>query len=232
MNLLEKALRKIEYFFKVSWNRILTIIENIENIKWYIERKIVKICKYAETYFKQVSYYIRTGKAKADKILSFHQEDVVCITKKKEEKEYFFGRRWQIVRLENNFCFGIFSEDLKLNDSIMFPLALEILLTKLGFIPRSVGADCGYWSDENIKVCFDANIETIAIQPKGRKKHLIKDMDKREACYNHRSGIEPVIGHLKQKGLGQSKMKTDKGTLMEGLRSFIAFNLKKLISLV
>ncbi len=232
MKLLEKALRKIEYFFKVSWDGILTIIESIKNVKWYIERKVMKICRYAEKYFKQVKHYVRTGKAKADKILSFHQRDVACITKKKEEKEYFFGRRWQVIRLDNNFCFGIYNEDLKLNDSITFPLALEIILTKLGFIPKCVGADCGYWSDENKDVCLEANIETIAIQPRGRKRHLIEDIEQREKIYNHRSGIEPVIGHLKKNGLGRSTKKTDKGTLLEGLKSFIAFNLKKLIRLM
>ena len=201
-------------------------------MKWYIERKVEKICNYAMKYFKQVWHYVRTGNAVANKILSFHQNEVACITKEKDDKKYFFGRRWQIIRLENNFCFGINSDDLKLNDAVTFPLALEIMVTKLGFIPASVGADCGYWSDENKDVCIDAGIKTIAIQPKGRKRHLIENEEEREQMYNHRSGIEPVIGHLKKNGLGKSTRKTDKGTLLEGLKSFIAFNLKKLVSLI
>ena len=40
--------------------------------------------------------------------------------------------------------------------------------------------------------------------------------------------VEPIIAHLKMRGMGKSKMKTDKGTKLEGQRAILSLNLARL----
>ena len=46
---------------------------------------------------------------------------------------------------------------------------------------------------------------------------------------NRRAGIEPRIGHLKLRGLGKSRMKSDIGDLISGNRSALSYNLALLM---
>ena len=51
-----------------------------------------------------------------------------------------------------------------------------------------------------------------------------------EILYNRRSGIEPLIGHIKQGGqLGQSRMKSDSTIEASGYSSLLGFNLRQTI---
>ena len=46
---------------------------------------------------------------------------------------------------------------------------------------------------------------------------------------DRRAGIEPRIAHLKTRGLGRSRMKTDLGDLISGYRSALSYNLSLLM---
>ena len=89
-------------------------------------------------------------------------------------------------------------------------------------------SDRGMSSIENLEICLSAGIEKIAIQPKGKAKALVSPRDHR-ALANRRAGIEPRIGHLKTRGLGRSRMKTDAGDLISGYRSALSWNLSLLM---
>jgi hypothetical protein len=95
-------------------------------------------------------------------------------------------------------------------------------------MPKTYGTDRGMSSVENLELCLSAGIEKIAIQPKGRASALVNRQDLREFS-NRRAGIEPRIGHLKNRGLGQSRMKTDSGDLISGYRSALSWNLSLLM---
>ncbi|MCX6102931.1 MAG: hypothetical protein NT000_06670 [Proteobacteria bacterium] len=94
--------------------------------------------------------------------------------------------------------------------------------------PKSYGSDRGMYSNQNLELCLSAGVEKIAIQPKGRNKPLVSRQDHQELS-NRRAGIEPRIGHLKTRGLGQSKMKSDNGDLISGYRSALSWNLSLLM---
>ncbi len=66
------------------------------------------------------------------------------------------------------------------------------------------------------------------IQPRGKTKALVGKQD-RQALYNRRAAIEPCIGHLKTRGLGRSRMKSDLGDLISGYRSALSWNLSLLM---
>ena len=54
--------------------------------------------------------------------------------------------------------------------------------------------------------------------------------ESQEKLANRRSGIEPLIGHAKQKGqLGRSRMKSDKSIESSGYTSILGFNLRQFI---
>lgn len=66
-----------------------------------------------------------------------------------------------------------------------------------------------------------------------QRPHTVKqneDIDLLEDLHNRRSGIEPLIGHVKQGGqLGRSRMKSDAATLAAGYGSILGFNLRQMI---
>lgn len=250
----KKALNDFKsYFFEKNQNKKMAILKSLtkrigiflENalacfkkismpkVKWYIQKKLNKIIKYGRIYIKQVRHYCRTGRACPGKLLSFHLENVTSIQKGKEHKKYEFGEVWQIGRLDGNFCFGIFNvNDLKYNDSTAAKDIIEKVVIKIKSDLESIAADRSYWSDDNINSVDSLGISEQAIHPKGNKEWRVSDSNLVETFINRRAGIEPIIGHLKKLGLGKSRMKTDIGTRAEGARSFIAFNIKKIINAI
>jgi len=94
--------------------------------------------------------------------------------------------------------------------------------------PKSYGTDRGMYSAENLEYCLSSDIEKIAIQPKGKGQSLVSKKDQKELS-DRRAGIEPRIAHLKARGLGRSRMKTDLGDLISGYRSALSYNLTHLM---
>jgi hypothetical protein len=95
-------------------------------------------------------------------------------------------------------------------------------------MPKSYGTDRAMSSIENLELCLSAGIDRIAIQPKGQASALVGRQDLRELA-NRRAGIEPRIGHLKTRGMGRSRMKSDAGDLISGYRSALSWNLSLLM---
>lgn len=76
------------------------------------------------------------------------------------------------------------------------------------------------------------DVAEIGIQrPKNLKKDsklISKEIE--EKLVNRRSGIEPLIGHVKHGGqLGRSRMKSDETIESSGYTSVLGFNLRQLI---
>ena len=249
---INKALKDFrKYFFEKDLNKKMAILSAISKrvsilidnslkafekiympkAKWYIKKKLEKIEKYAAIYIKQVQIFCRTGHACKNKILSFHIENVTTIQKGKEHKKYEFGEIWQVGRLDGNFCYGKFSNsDLNFHDSSAIKTMLETLVVNIDSEIKTFSADRGYFSENNFDALESLGIEEQGIHPKGNAKWRITDQDYAVDLINRRAGIEPIISHLKKLGLGKSKMKTDVGTRAEGARSFISFNIRKILS--
>ena len=75
---------------------------------------------------------------------------------------------------------------------------------------------------------FFAKTKQIAIQPKGNGQSLLNKKDQKRLS-DRRAGIEPRIAHLKTRGLGRNRMKTDLGDLISGYRSALSYNLSLLM---
>ncbi len=57
-------------------------------------------------YLSDVQSFLNTGSMTAGKILSFHLDQVCCITKNKPEKKHQFGRAFQLARNKVIFLFA------------------------------------------------------------------------------------------------------------------------------
>mgnify|MGYP006310375081 CR=1 FL=1 len=119
-------------------------------------------------------------------------------------------------------------KNVKISDQNCVEKSLGLHLDSFQDGPRTYATDRGMWSEENICHCIMAGIEKIGIQPKGKSKSKVTQKDYK-LLKNRRAGIEPRIAHLKSRGLGKSRMKSDIGDLISGYRAALSYNLSHLI---
>ena len=97
---------------------------------------------------------------------------------------------------------------------------------------ESFGTDKGYYSNANQKyLTVEKSISLVHLQKPGMDLKSLPETDQVEklAMTNRRSGIEPLIGHIKRKGqLRKSRMKTDQSTLASGYAAVGGFNLRQI----
>jgi hypothetical protein len=201
-------------------NPVLTACMNLDKsfvnkMPWNHKKTINQIKASAVQFLKDVHTFLIEGAMVPTKILSFHLNDVMCCTKKKLGKKYQFGRIFQLGRIGGNFMFVKKSTSTHMPDKS----SLDGVMQEHGqiFGPvgiNSVSTDKGYYSDKNEKLLVNKDVKEIGIQrPANIKKVHPKPVSKEceENLINRRSGIEPLIGHLKHGGqMGRSRMKSDK----------------------
>ena len=201
---------------------------------WGIKRTIEQINTLAEQYIVDVDYFLTERMVAPAKALSFHLKEVACFTKGKLGKKYQFGRCIQLGRIDGNFLFVTKSTSVQMSDKTSLPAIIECHQELFdGAVINSVGTDKGYYSAGNEKYLQVKGVNEIAIQrPKNIKKLPLNPLskDREEELVNRRSGIEPLIGHVKQGGqLGRSRMKSDKGIESSAYTAVLGFNLRQLI---
>jgi transposase, IS5 family len=212
-----------------------TLSERVINkMKWNYARTVCQIKKLAKQYLKDVKVFLNTGCIVASKRMSFHLKEVSCFTKGKLGKKYQFGRGFQVGRIKGNFFFVAKCETVQMPDKTSMPLVIkehERIFDKAQI--KSVGTDKGYYSKKNEKLLLKKGVDEIGMQrpwniKKPRQKILIKERE--EELVNRRSGIEPLIGHLKQGWqLGRSRMKSDKTIEASGYATVLGFNMRQII---
>lgn len=176
---------------------------------------------------KDIRYFIKNQKMKAGKILSLSRDMVICIRKGKVGKLNEFGRKWFVGKLRGNYAFGFSPmDDVRLEDSESMEMGLKHFNQIFNSSPESVTGDQGFWSDNNIVACLVSEVREIGIHPRGKLSWLVND-DEIERLKNRRASTEGIIGHVKMRGMGKSKMKSDEATLLEGQRSILSLNLSR-----
>ena len=206
----------------------------IAKAPWGIKRTIEQINTLAEQYITDVNYFLTERMIAPAKALSFHLKEVACFTKGKLGKKYEFGRCIQLGRIDGNFLFVTKSTSVQMSDKTSLPAIIECHQELFnGATINSVGTDKGYYSAANEKYLQAKGVNEIAIQrPRNIKKQPINPLSKEreEELVNRRSGIEPLIGHVKHGGqLGRSRMKSDKGIESSGYTAVLGFNMRQLI---
>lgn len=176
----------------------------------------------------QIGYWLSTGKVATDKIISLWKIVPKAISKNKIGKPVEFGRKWIVNCYRGGYMLLMAHSNPKISDPDCVIESLSLHKRIFNEAPKSYGTDRGMYSAQNLELCLSAGIEKIAIQPKGKAQPLVRRRDHQELS-NRRAGIEPRIGHLKTRGLGRSRMKTDSGDLISGYRSALSWNLSLLM---
>ncbi len=211
--------------------QIVSAIYNIESIlknyelPWNYKKDLDQLNNVAPVLLDQINYFIKNGKVAPNKILSLHAKEVKCISKGKAGKPYEFGRRFFAGRLPGNYVMAFTGESCDLEDAHSMDIALKDYQEIFDREPDSVAGDQGFWSRDNLKVCEE--IKEVGITPRGHKNWKVPE-SKIEEIMTRRSKVEPIIGHLKKRGMGKSKMKSDQTTKQAGQRSALSLNLSRL----
>lgn len=168
------------------------------------------------------------------KIFSLHRDDVDCFNKMKHHKACEFGRQFQIGRIGGNFVWSIPNHSIRMHDPECFKPMIRAHLNLFGVPIESAGTDKGYYAKDNEKFALDLKIKDVAVQKPNRK--LIDPPDnpitpeRLQELINRRSGIEPIIGHLKRRWqMGRSRMKLDRTTESSGFTAMLGWNLHQLM---
>jgi hypothetical protein len=207
--------------------------EQIDKMPCNYKRAINQIRESARQYLKDVKTFLRTGSIVMGKRLSFHLREVACFTKGKPGKKYQFGRAFQLGRILGNFCIVSKCLSTQMPDKKSLAPVLKEHHQLFGTAPHSVSTDKGYYSGQNEKLLLKKGVTEIGIQrPHNIKSPHPKPLtpERQEQLINRRSGIEPLIGHMKHGGqLGRSRMKSDKAIESSGYTSVLGFNMRQLI---
>lgn len=195
--------------------------------KWNIKRDLEQVTKTGPALLKQIRHFINKRVVAKGKILSLHAKEVKCISKGKAGKPYEFGRKFFVGRLPGNYAFAFTDDDFALEDAHSLEKGLNQFEEIFSKSPNSVSGDQAFWSRPNLKACKERKITEIGINPRGHKGWKIPD-EKIEEIKTRRSKVEPIIGHLKKRGMGRSKMKSDKMTKLDGQRSALSLNLSRM----
>ena len=202
--------------------------KQIKALPWNIRADIKQIREKSWRYLLDVAHFIRTNSIKAGKILSWHCQEVACISKKKAGKEIEFGRQVQLGRIGGNFIISFSSTEVRMEDKKSVDLVIEEHAEIFGpEVLKSIGADKGYHSGKNIAYAESKGINADGMQRPHNVKKFVKE-DVALPLRDRRAGIEPLIGHAKQFGLGKSRMKSDRATVASVHRSVMGFNLHQL----
>ncbi len=168
------------------------------------------------------------------KIFSFHLDEVDCFNKLKMRKSHEFGRQYQIGRLQGNFVWSIPNNSLRMPDAENLLPMLREHQRLFNCAILSVSTDRGYYAKANEQALLASGIPHVAM-PKADRR--FKDPpnnplseEEKERLSNRRSGIEPIIGHLKRSfQMGRSRMKSDKTTEASGYCALLGFNLRQMM---
>jgi hypothetical protein len=176
----------------------------------------------------QIGYWLRRGKVAPDKIISLWKLIPRAIPKGKIGKSVEFGRKWIVNAYHGGYVLVAAPENPKIADQHCVIESLSLHNTVFDEMPASYGTDRGMYSTDNLELCLSAGIKKIAIQPKGKAEPLVSRRLYQKLA-NRRVAVEARIAHMKLKGLGRSRMKTDLGDLISGYRSALSCNLGHLM---
>jgi len=165
-----------------------------------------------------------------NKVLSLHEPEVAAIPKGKRSKPNEYGSK-VALSTDNNGCVVSHQEyDHNIADVNTTETAVDEWEKVTGQRPEELAADRGFHTDqqpENV-----SSIPTVAIPPKGNKKHKDHKTKKYKDLQRKRAAQEPIISHLKRDHLmDRCRYKGFEGDQINVSLAVIAWNTKKWVRL-
>jgi hypothetical protein len=205
---------------------------SMEGLPWNVRRAAVQIMEHGSKFLEDVKVFIDEGRRVPGKVFSFHLKEVAAFNKGKAGKGLQFGRNIQMGRIGGNFMIAGASTSVRMEDkSSVKPMVEEHQRLFGEDTLKSFGTDKGYYKKAN-QLFLDnlSSLEETALQKPGIDPESLPEADRETLIRlsDRRSGIEPLIGHIKQGGqLGRSRMKTDQTSLAAGYGAVAGFNLRQ-----
>jgi transposase, IS5 family len=209
-------------------SNLLPGTKRIESLNHRYQQDILKLLYLGPRLLEQIMYWLKTGKVAKNKIISLWKLTPTAIGKGKIGKPVEFGRKWIVNAYQGGYVLLTAPANPKFSDQNSVLESLSLHSQVFANAPTTYAADRGMWGGPNLELCLSAGVKKIAIQPKGKSEALVSRRDLQRLS-NRRAGIEARIAHLKTRGLGTSRMKTDTGDLISGYRSALSYNLTLLM---
>ena len=209
--------------------------EDVRKLPWNIKESLMQIRNKAKIFIAGVHFFIETNTRLEEKPMSFHLNEVACFNKgKKYGKPIQFGRAFQLGRIGGNFLLCGSSTDVRMEDKRSVKTMIDLHQKLFGDgVLESFGADKGYFSNANKKYLSTMkDLKEICLQKPALDISALEDIQKEvyTRLADRRSGVEPLIGHVKHGGqLGKSRMKKDSTSLAAGYAAVLGFNLRQMI---
>jgi len=176
-------------------------------------------------YDEQLWLYYRVLGQKRDsknKLYSFHEPNVSCISKGKDHKRYEFGNKSGIV-LTRNSGIIVGAKAFEGNPYDGHTLEPQLLQVKdlLGSLPKKALVDRGYKGRKEI---LGVEIK----RPESGKGKTPYEKSRERKRFRRRASIEPIIGHLKHDHrMLRNYLKGVEGDMINTILAATAFNLMK-----
>lgn len=178
-----------------------------------------------ERLFNIFNKILSQEKSSSNKIYSIHQPHVKCIAKGKEAKKFEFGNKSSIVKTKKS---GIivgamaFTENIYDGDTLAPQLDQTKRIT--GRMPDVGIVDRGY---RGRKIVNGTRIVIPHRLPASETNYQIQKIRNQ---FRARSGIEPIIGHLKQDHrMSRNYLLDEIGDIVNTLLAAAGFNLRKML---
>ena len=157
-----------------------------------------------------------------DKLYSMQAPEVECIAKGKAHKKYEFGCKVSLVSTsENSWIVGVQAVHGNPYDGHTLKDALDQAHEISGWRPKHAYCDKGYKG-------APAVLKKTEVHLANKKRKSMKPSEWR--WYRRRSGIEPIIGHVKQDHrMERNYLKGKDGDKINAILAGCGFNLRKLL---
>lgn len=157
-----------------------------------------------------------------NKLYSMQAPEVECIAKGKAHKKYEFGCKVSLVSTsENSWIVGVQAVHGNPYDGHTLQDALDQAQAISGWRPQHAYCDKGYKG-------APATLNSTEIHLANKKKKSIKASAWK--WYRRRSGIEPIIGHVKQDHrMDRNYLKGEEGDKINAILAGCGFNIRKLL---
>ncbi len=193
-----------------------------------VSKTFPRTCNYVagegKAFLEEVKYFIQNGTPKEGKRLSHHAREVEWFSKGKLGKKWEFGRNVQLGRIEGNFFVAMPTSDIRMEDRASFQSCVRVHEDLFGKgTLKSIATDRGYYTKSNESFLKEKGISSDGLQKRGQVKDQVSTIDSR-ILRDRRSGIEPLIAHVKNFGLRKSRMKSDTATRASVYLSILGFN--------
>lgn len=192
-----------------------------------IQRKVPKdtLSKYTNM-LDLFTRFLGQKKNDKNKIYSFHEPDVYCVSKGKDHKKYEFGSKVSIVETAvSGIIVGALNHAKNIYDGHTLPEVLAHVEETRGIRPEIAIVDRGYRGTSHVGTTTIIN--PYDLQKKRNTKYEKQKIRKK---LRRRAGIEPAIGHLKSDyRLSRNYLKGVRGDAVNVLLAASAWNINKLI---